>query len=168
MQRFFAKVDKQGPRKLHMRSRCWLWTASTFKGGYGKFWFKGKNHVASRVMWFLKTGRWPVGALHKCDETRCVRFSHLFEGGPLENNRDAHAKGRKRVYPGDLNPSRRYPEKVPRGEGHPFAKFSLKTVLEVRRLYATGKFKQVELARQFNISNSHLCGLLKRRFWRHV
>lgn len=165
---FWARVNKNGPKQLHMRSRCWVWKGKTFKGGYGRFQYLGKARVASRVAWFLKTGQWPKGACHHCDVPGCVRFSHLFEGGPLENNRDCLTKGRKKTYPGDLNPSRRYPEKVKRGEQVALSKFTAAIIKEVREKYASGRFTQVELALMFNISKSHVCGIIKRRFWRHI
>jgi hypothetical protein len=166
---FWARVDKRGPRQSHMRTRCWVWTANKDPDGYGRITWGNKTKRATHVSWFLAHGCWPTPmALHRCDVCGCVRPSHLFEGGALENNRDTHAKGRGADVSGNRNPSRRYPERVPRGEHHVFAKFTAATVRKVRALHATGKFTQVELAKRFKISRPHLCGLLKRKFWRHL
>jgi len=37
--RFWAKVDKNGPVPAHRPELgpCWIWTAARFKRGYGKF-----------------------------------------------------------------------------------------------------------------------------------
>ena len=166
---FWARVNKRGPRQLHMRSRCWVWTANKDPEGYGRFHWQGKLRRATRVAWFLATGSWPTaGALHRCDYPPCVRFSHLFEGGALENNRDSHAKGRAADHRGDLNPSRRHPERVPRGEKHPKSKFTTNTIRVVRWLYANSTYTQADLAKRYGISRPQMCMILNRKAWRHI
>ncbi len=85
--RFWAKVDKSGD--------CWLWTASTDTRGYGKIGDNGRTLVATRVSWFLEHGEWPtLFVCHHCDNPRCVRPSHLFEGTARDNAQDCKRKGR--------------------------------------------------------------------------
>lgn len=97
-QRFWAKVNKNGPSQPHCLEigNCWEWTASTTVSfGYGQLSVDGKPVRAHRLAWFLETGVWPTQqVLHKCDNPPCVRFSHLFQGTPLENTRDCKTKGR--------------------------------------------------------------------------
>jgi hypothetical protein len=98
-ERFWEKVNKQGPMphaeavRVHpdiAEQCCWEWTASTIFG-YGRF----DRKQAHRVAWFITTGTWPtLDVLHKCDNKKCVRFNHLFEGTDQTNADDREAKGR--------------------------------------------------------------------------
>lgn len=74
--RFWAKVNKHGPRGR--RGRCWLWTAGTRKG-YGAFRVGGRQRPAHVVAYELEVGPVPAGLMldHTCRQTLCVRPSHL-------------------------------------------------------------------------------------------
>ena len=89
IERFWAKVKKT--------KKCWLWTAHTNNRGYGQIYVREhkKKELAHRAAWFLATGEWPTKlVLHKCDNPRCVRHSHHFEGTATDNAKDSIAKGR--------------------------------------------------------------------------
>lgn len=100
MERFLEKVDKTSSPH-----GCWLWTAGTTTGGYGKFFFQGRQQDAHRVAWQLADGPIPHGkqVCHDCDRyypvgdttyRRCARRSHLFLGTQQENVDDCKRKGR--------------------------------------------------------------------------
>lgn len=109
--RFWSRVNKQGPlpskeaTKVHpdiAGTRCWEWTGLLDKKGYGEVSVppyttpapNTRMQGAHRVAWFLETGTWPSPqALHKCDNPKCVRFSHLFEGTNEDNMQDRKNKG---------------------------------------------------------------------------
>ena len=117
-ERFWRKVDKNGPAPEHVPElgRCWVWTAGVFRypsgGIYGAFSINHQNQAASRVALSWQLGR-PLGdgmsALHKCDNTLCVRndgdSSHLFEGTQADNMADMVNKGRS--LSGDRHPTRK-------------------------------------------------------------
>jgi hypothetical protein len=49
----------------------------------------GYSVGASQVAWFLYTGKWPtLWILHKCDNSRCLRYDHLYQGTPSDNAKD--------------------------------------------------------------------------------
>lgn len=101
-ERFWAKVNKNGPMHPVLQTQCWLWTAGLLDFGYGRFrsrvhsWDEG----AHRVSWALTYGPVPDGldVLHKCDNPPCVNPEHLFLGTQRDNNLDRDAKGRTQRY----------------------------------------------------------------------
>jgi hypothetical protein len=103
--RFWSKVDKNGPVPAHMPrlGPCWVWTGST-RNGYGQIgtYTVAKNHQpksAHILSYELVHGKVPEGkhVCHSCDNPPCVNPSHLWTGTARQNLRDAQAKGRMRV-----------------------------------------------------------------------
>lgn len=98
-ERFWAKVDKNGPVHPRLGTRCWLWTAARSPRGYGKFGVNGKNSYAHRVAYLVLTGKSIPDALrvcHHCDNPPCVNPEHHFIGQQRDNVHDSLAKGRFR------------------------------------------------------------------------
>lgn len=80
-ERFWAKVDKNGPVPEYRPDLgpCWLWTASGV-GGYGRFGITAKEKVlAHRYAWILEYGAIPdaLEPDHLCRVLLCVRTKHL-------------------------------------------------------------------------------------------
>lgn len=76
-ERFWFYVNKKGPKRKRMRSRCWVWTGNTVKG-YGRFWISGKSIQAHRYSYELLVGPITKETLdHLCRRRTCVRPSHL-------------------------------------------------------------------------------------------
>lgn len=87
-QRFWSKVDKNGPVPPHAPElgKCWLWTAgATGKlRNYGGFWFSGQTRLAHRLSWEMANG--PAGnerVFHQCKNHRCVNHHHLARTPPV-------------------------------------------------------------------------------------
>ena len=106
-QRFWAKVNKNGPIPSHRPElgKCWIWIGSIATDGYGKLKSKIgselKNERAHRISWQIHNGKIPEGKLicHHCDNILCVRDTHLFAGTPQLNVDDMISKGRQRYKP---------------------------------------------------------------------
>jgi hypothetical protein len=101
VERFWARVSRDGPEVRPGLGPCWLWIG---RDGRPARWY-------SRVQWWpgeprrmvhrlalelslgrpLRPGMW---ALHRCDNPPCANPAHLFEGSARENNRDTTRKGR--------------------------------------------------------------------------
>lgn len=101
-QRFWEKVDQNGPVMSHMDTNCWVWTASTASGGYGQMGvgssIDGTKRIEAshRLSYQWHVGDIPKGrhVLHDCDNRLCVRPDHLYLGTPLENARDREQRHR--------------------------------------------------------------------------
>ena len=148
--RFYSKVNKLGVKAKY----CWEWTASTDSHGYGQFAFDGKMRRAHRISYMIRCGDIPkdMCVLHKCDNSLCVRPSHLFLGTLKDNMQDMVAKGRAPDY---------------KGENHNRSKLKDKEVLEIRDLSKLGANAK-SLAEHFGVSISCIVHILDRYTWKHI
>ena len=71
LQRFYDKVDKT--------DSCWNWKFGKISGGYGEFYFNGKQIMAHRFSYELHKGKIPEGKEldHLCRNHSCVNPDHL-------------------------------------------------------------------------------------------
>jgi len=149
-QRFEAKYTKA-------ESGCWDWRAGTVKDGYGRFWFNGKHVGAHRFSYEIYTGAIPEGLhiLHKCDNPKCVNPEHIVLGTHTDNMADRNAKNRQAKV-------------VQKGADNGGAKLTEANVLEIRELYATGKYHQKHLADMFGVSRPQISHVVNNKNWRHL
>jgi hypothetical protein len=86
-ERFWAKVDKNGPMCAHTGTNCWTWTAATMDNGYGRF----DNLLAHHFL----VGKPPEGFEwdHLCFLRNCVRTDHLELVTRTENIRRQRSHG---------------------------------------------------------------------------
>lgn len=183
--RFWSKVDKSSTeiKSPHVTSPCWEWVAGV-AARYGRFAWNGETR-AHRVSWVLSHGDVPDGlcVLHRCDNPPCIRPEHLFLGTHLDNSMDKEQKGRaghvsgarhpSRLHPerlarGDENGSRVHPERLPRGEKQWLSKLTEQSVREIRAKYATGRYRQSDLATEYGVEQTVISKAVLRRSWKHV
>lgn len=141
--KFWKKVQRGAPNE------CWPWIGAKDPGGYGRFLFRGKVVKAHRlalativdvdVIVAGRLGSTGVVVLHTCDNPDCVNPAHLRAGAQVDNVRDAASKKRMRG---------------PVGQTHPMTSITDDQVAEIRRLYATGCWSQVSLAKAFGCKRS--------------
>lgn len=149
--RFWAKVDKRGPVVRRVLGHCWVWTAALYRG-YGVFAPIGtKTVLAHRLSWRFAFGAPKACVLHKCDNRRCVRPSHLFEGTRLDNNLDKKAKQRQC-----------------RGETRPLSKLTDASVEQMRSDWASGDYTQRELGERYGVCQPIVSRTVRGQRWRHI
>ncbi len=168
--RFWAKVDKNGPVIRPELGPCWVWTGYIRQDGYGSIQVLDRSELAHRVSYTLNIGPLILWALHKCDNRPCVRPDHLFEGDATTNMRDAMGKGRLILPPqpnpeqlarGDRNGAVRHPERLLRGSQNHRAKLTPEQAVEIHSRYRDGVITQTALAAEYGISQA-MCSMICR------
>lgn len=147
-------------KKTKKTNNCWLWTGSLTVKGYGTIKVNGRNEGAHRYSWIIHFGRIPFGMhiLHKCDNTKCVKPSHLFVGTNKENMEDRNRKKRTAT-----------------GEKCGRSKLSEKNVKDIRKLYKPvrgryplGKITKLVIAKKFGVSKGAISSILSNKTWKYV
>lgn len=139
--RFWPRVKKT--------ATCWLWTGTNWGGRkpYGRLQIHGRLAYAHRVSWQIARGGISIPAvldvLHKCDNHRCVRPSHLFLGTNDDNNKDKALKNRAKK------------------------KLEIADVVQIRHLAVNGA-TQVSIGRRFGITQSQVSRIVSLQRRRHV
>lgn len=125
---------------------CWLWTSSVDAKGYGRVTVGQVRIPAHRFSWELHYGAIPprLWVLHHCDTPNCVRPDHLFLGDSDANVADMVSKGRNKH------------------------KLTPDNVKEIRRLYATGQYRQIDLGKMFGVKQPCIKSVILRQTWKHI
>jgi len=159
--KFWSKVDKQGPIHPYDSSKgvCWMWTASVDGGGYGQLRWLGRKHSpikAHRFSFLVENGEIEMGleVCHSCDNPRCVRPSHLFLGSHQQNMNDAAKKGRMRIA-----------SKVKHGESNGQAKLTYSDIPVILELRKNG-LSQSMVAKKLGVSRSIISLIENKKKWR--
>jgi Autographiviridae endonuclease len=172
-QRFWSKVNKQGPYP-HKKAcevwpdikgtRCWEWTGSLYASGYGQFRNKVCHILSHRFAYELEHSKGSLGkklCCHKCDNPKCVRWSHLFKGTNKDNGYDKKIKDRANKIV-DWNLGDR------QGEACSNSILTNDSVLKIRRMYASGKYFQKDLALRFRVHPATISHIIQGRSWSHI
>lgn len=102
-------------------------------------------------------------ACHHCDNRACIRPSHIFPGSNQDNIADRHTKGR--TARGDASGRRLHPERYPL---HMNAKLTEEQVTTIRLRYAAGGVRQVDLAKEFGVTQTHISQIVLRQSWKKM
>jgi hypothetical protein len=156
-ERFWAKVNKDGPLIRPELGSCWVWTAANKGDGRGVFRFNGRLRPAPVVSYILTTGHEPPPEApyitHLCDggNIGCVRPSHLMPDTNLGNVAQMIERGR-----------------MPRGEGRAHVALTADKVREIRRRYSAGGVTHDALAAECGVSRRAIGQAITGKKWKHV
>lgn len=153
LERFWLRVDKNGPKPAHLEESCWVWTG----GGHSSYGYFMVNAVYIRVhVYSYQIHHGPTGDMkvcHKCDNRLCVNPSHLFLGTHSDNRQDCVDKNRHA-----------------KGEAIATSKLTPEIVREMRRRYVPRCFVNGSsaLAREFGVTQAVAYEIIKRKAWKHI
>ncbi|OGO40039.1 MAG: hypothetical protein A2Z03_11975 [Chloroflexi bacterium RBG_16_56_8] len=165
-ERFWEKVNKNGPTVRPELGRCWLWIASILvPHGYGQIQVDGKPRRAHVVAWELENGPVPEGKIlrHKCDVRHCIRPFHLEPGTYKENAADRDSRGRGNPPTGARNHFFGTGE-LRRGEKNPAAKLSLRLLTVIDELLEDGLYQR-EIAAYLGVAQTTISAAKRRINW---
>lgn len=100
-ERFWEKVDKNGPVPVHRPELgpCWLWLGATNPKDYGSFSVGAKTLRAHRVAYVALVGAITAPQLdHLCRVHRCVNPGHLEPVTNQENLRRGRSAQREKTH----------------------------------------------------------------------
>jgi len=144
-------------KKINILSNeeCWEWRGSSTSDGYGRMDYHGKKFLTHRLVYELTYGSIPdnLCVLHHCDNPKCCNPTHLFSGTVDDNIRDKIQKKRQSGAIGNKN-------------SH--CKINDLDVIQIKLLYASGKYYQRELAIQFGITQSTISAIIRGDLWKHL
>lgn len=135
---FWSMVIKGG------NNECWRWRGGHFSTGYPMFHVDRNSIQATRFMLKLISGKYPLMALHHCDNCWCINPNHLYDGNSKENARDRMERG----------------PFYNRHNGHKRAKLVGSALIQFKQRIASGE-KPCVIAADFGIHESTACKILK-------
>ena len=153
---------------------CWEWQRNFGSHGYGQISYNLKPVLAHRLSWELHNGSIPKGlcVLHKCDNKKCVKPSHLFLGTKLDNALDMISKGRSWA--------QRNPEKIRAvwrkylkgrnanfGENNGKSKLVGSDVIQIKRMIRNGITPR-DIGEKFGVDRSTISIIARGKTWRRV
>ncbi len=133
---------------------CWEWQLTKSSSGYGIICRLGHvNKSAHRLSYEMFIGQITNGlwVLHKCDNPLCINPDHLFLGTKDDNDADCKSKGRHSF--GTRNGS---------------AKLTEEEIMQIRYKFEVEKQSMLGLAKQFNVSDTHISRIVKGKIWKHL
>lgn len=144
VERFIEKINH------NPENGCWEWTASVSRDGYGFFSSNGKIRSAHRFSYEFFCGEIPSNllVLHKCDNPRCVKPSHLFLGTVKDNVRDMVEKKRQS-----------------HGSRHWNCRMGVEEIIFIRSRL---DLKLKEISEMFGISVKQASRIRRRDQWKHI
>lgn len=163
--RFWSKVNKNGPIPSHLThlGECWVWTASKDPDGYGYFAMRISKeqkttllraHRASALLHGLVNYFEPEQfALHKCDNSSCIRPEHLFIGNQRSNINDKMLKGRQARM---------------QGEDHNQVKLNERQIEAIKVIWETNMLTQEKIAEIFGVSRENISMIVNNKSWKHL
>ena len=145
---------------IQTAEKCWVWTHSRNKRGYGLVRKDGKRLYAHRASFALHNGYEPSqNVLHSCDNVSCVNPYHLRDGSQLENVKDRQERQRSAWH--------RHPETMLANLAKSrVGRLSDEQVDTIRRRYAGGESAKA-IASDFGISFDQVPRIARGKQYRY-
>lgn len=149
----WEKIEKSADPSL-----CWVWPRARDKDGYGIMTIskqgETRTYKVHRLSYKIHKGEIPEGhgVLHRCDNSPCIRPSHLYSGTDQQNANDRQERGW-----------------IARGELNWRARLAVEQVKEIKKLLAQpNPPTQSILAQRFGVGQSAISSIWLEKTWKHV
>jgi len=118
--------------------------------GYPQYFLK-KRMPIGRYIYMKNFGEIPEGKVirHTCDNRACINPEHLLLGTQKDNVRDCVIRGR-----------------TAKGENNGCVKLKKEQVIEIRKLFKTGKYTFAQLSRKFGVYSVR--DIIYKNTWKHI
>lgn len=103
---------------------------------------------------------------HTCDNPRCINADHLLLGTQADNMQDMGERGRHVSGLPYSDPHHTVNRR--RGSEQTHSRWTEAIVLEMRGLYASGEYKQTELAVKYGCRQTDVSRIVRRKAWKHI
>jgi hypothetical protein len=137
--------------KVKRMEEHWIWGGGRFDNGYGKVKRSGKTWRVHRLIYAMSYGNPPAHVLHHCDVPLCIKPRHLFDGTHQDNMDDMMLKDRSC-----------------RGQRNTKAKLTDSDIIRIKKEYATGGIRQIDLARRYGVHQTAISHIVTGRTWKHI
>ncbi len=130
---------------------CWEWQGCSDDEGYGLIRINKLNILTHRFAFTVANKRVPkLDVLHTCDNPKCVKPAHLWEGTRGENNTDRASKGRSAI-----------------GEKHGCAKLSGTDVLTIKERIRQGESLK-QISEDYPVNVAAISKIATGRTWSFI
>jgi hypothetical protein len=147
-------IDKfKGTEKLvRPKTGCWEWQGPLNNYGYGVVRASGHTWLAHRVSCFLSAEKFvdDLCVCHHCDNRKCVRPEHLFQGTVTENHEDMQHKDRLKF-----------------GDGHHWSTITAEDAAKIRNLHKEGSSPD-SLAARYSITPEMIRLIVRGEAWKRA
>lgn len=151
---------------IDLETKCWNWTGTLCKDGYGKCKRKGKTYRTHRLSYEYYKGEFDnnLYVCHSCDNPKCVNPDHLWLGTHFHNELDKTLKGRR-----SPSPSISHPHLIPKGEKIWSSKLTKEVVEEIYKLGLKNyTAKQILDKLNLKLHTSTINRIMTGKSWAHL
>jgi hypothetical protein len=157
---------------------CRKWLGWINSKGYRVWKYEGKRYVAHKLILCIeqnipyvdqKDMIVKMDAAHNCpngDNPWCCTPKHLSWMDSKQHGEDRKAK--EQMATGDKHGTHTHPEKVARGEKSSGHRLTEQKVRMIRKLYATGNWTLVTLAKKYHVSHEAIRLIVNGITWKHL
>lgn len=150
---------------LNPQNGCLEWNGKLEKNGYARTFYKKQRWLVHRASFVCNNFSIPPFTMicHKCHNRKCINPDHLYAGFHADNMNDM--KNSNRACKGDNHPTRKFPEKVLKGEACFFSSLTKNQVIMIKELYKINP-NCCFISRVVKIHRKTISDIINKKTWK--